>query len=208
MHGRNSWILFRHPLISHLFVCACVCRIFHVLDLPLYPPFISDFTEFMAFSTTWDSSDCYRLFTQSTLSSKEISLMFNSTLTMFCPTREAFANFNNEDFQRLLEPMWVRHATELLLNHITMPALTRAELVDQAPTMLTMLNGAQYELKRSGDLPRIKNTKNEQARSEFGDVIALDGYVSKQRGALYLLSWLRICAHCRPLLGLCADICI
>ena len=99
---------------------------------------------------------------------------------MFCPTREAFALFNNEDFNRLLEPIWVRHATEFLLNHMTMPALTRAQLVEQAPTMITMLNGAQYELKRSGDLPRIKNSKDEQARSEFGDIIALDGYVSNQ----------------------------
>jgi uncharacterized surface protein with fasciclin (FAS1) repeats len=115
--------------------------------------------------------------------------MFNSTLTMFCPTREAFTKFNNEDFNRLLEPVWVRHATEFLLNHLTMPAQTRAELVAKAPDMITMLNGAQYELKRSGDLPRIKNSKDEQARSEFGDIIALDGYVACQRN-LVCTVWL------------------
>ncbi len=146
-----------------------------MLDLPLYPPFISDFVEFTSFSTSWDTSDCFRFFRQALLSSEDISLMFNSTLTVFCPTRVAFANFNNEDFQRLLEPIiWARHATEFLLNHITTPALTREELVSRAPGMITMLNGAQYELKRSGDLPRIKNS-DEQARSEFGDLMALDG---------------------------------
>ncbi len=147
------------------------------MDLPVYPPFISDFTEFTAVSTTWDTGDCFRFFRQTLLSSEEISIEANSSLTMFCPTREAFAAFNNEDFNRLLEPVWVRHATEFLLNHITTPALTREDLVNRAPTMITMLNGAEYELKRSGDLPRIKNSKNEQARSQFGDLIALDGYV-------------------------------
>jgi hypothetical protein len=152
-------------------------RIFHVLDLPVYPPFVSDFVEFTAFSTSWDTSDFFRFFRGSLLSSEDISKMFNSSLTVFCPTREAFSLFNNEDFQRLLEPVWVRHATEFLLNHITIPALTREELVNRAPSMITMLNGASYELKRSGERPRIKNSKNEQARSDFGDLIALDGYV-------------------------------
>lgn len=156
------------------------------MDMPLYPPFISDFTEFTALSTTWDTSDCFRLFRQTLLSSGDISLMFNSTLTMFCPTRRAFDAFNNEDFQRLLTPTWIRHATEFLLNHITMPALTREELVNLAPTVITMLNGAEYELKRSGDLPRIKNSKDEQSRTEFGDLIALDGYVQM---------WPRRCHH-------------
>ena len=105
--------------------------------------------------------------------------MFNSSLTFFCPSREAFTLFNNEDFQRLLEPIWVRHATEFLMNMFTTPAMTRAELVSKAPTMITMLNGRQYELKRSGDRPRIKNTEAEQGRSDFGDLIALDGYVPR-----------------------------
>lgn len=96
---------------------------------------------------------------------------------MFCPSREAFGLFNNEDFNRLLEPKWQRHATEFLLNHITAGAKTREELVAEAPGFITMLNGATYELRRSGDRPRIKNTKFEQARSEYGDIAALDGYV-------------------------------
>jgi uncharacterized surface protein with fasciclin (FAS1) repeats len=96
---------------------------------------------------------------------------------MFCPTREAFGLFNNEDFQRLLEPVWVRHATEFLLNYFTAPALTREELLNRAPTMITMLNGQEYELKKSGDKVRIKNTDFEQARTVFGDIIALDGYL-------------------------------
>lgn len=105
--------------------------------------------------------------------------MFNTSLTMFCPSREAFEVFNNEDFNRLLEPKWERHATEFLLNHITAGARTREELVAEAPGFITMLNGATYELRRSGDRPRIKNTKFEQGRSEYGDIIALDGYVIK-----------------------------
>lgn len=102
--------------------------------------------------------------------------MFNSSLTTFCPTRDAFAFFNNEDFNRLLEPIWYRHACEFLFNHITVPAMTRAELVAMSPTEITMLNGATYELRKSGDRPRLKNG-NEEARSEFGDLIALDGYL-------------------------------
>jgi len=146
------------------------------VDLPLFPPFISDFTEFTALSTEYDTSDCFRFFRQTLYWSEDISRTFDSSLTMFCPTREAFALFNNEDFNRLLEPIWVRHATEFLLNHITMPALTREELINRAPSMITMLNGQEYELKRSGDRPRIKN-RFEQARSDFGDLIALDGYL-------------------------------
>lgn len=153
--------------------------IFHVLDLPLFPPTISYFVEFTSLSTnsSFDTSDCQRFFRQTLLFSDEIANIFDSTVTMFCPSQIAFAKFNNEDFQRLLEPIWKRHATEFLLNHFTIPAMTREELVNKAPTMITMLNGAQYELKRSGDIPRIKNTKDEQARSEFGDLIALDGYL-------------------------------
>jgi uncharacterized surface protein with fasciclin (FAS1) repeats len=93
-----------------------------------------------------------------------------------CPTREAFSFFNNEDFQRLLEPIWYRHACEFLFNHITTPAMTRQELAAQAPGVITMLNGAQYQLRKSGEDPRIKNGE-EQGRSEFGDLIALDGYL-------------------------------
>jgi hypothetical protein len=49
-----------------------------------------------------------------------------------------------------------------------MPALTREEMVNQAPSMITLLNGVQYELKLSGDVSRIRNF-DEQVRSEFGD---------------------------------------
>lgn len=153
--------------------------IFHVMDFPLFPPWISDFTEFTGLipDTQYDTSDCFRFFRQALLSSEEIALMFNTTLTHFCPTREAFAEFNNEDFNRLLEPIWVRHATEFLLNMIAPGARTRRELVAAAPTTITMLSGETYELRKSGTRPRIKNGPNEQARSEFGDLIALDGYV-------------------------------
>jgi hypothetical protein len=130
--------------------------------------------ELTAFSTTWDTGDCFRFFRQTLLSSERISLVFNTTLTHFCPTREAFAFFNNEDFNRLLEPIWVRHAEEFLFNHISAGAQTRQELVNQAPSYITMLNGQTYELRKSEELPRIKNG-NEQARSEFGDLIAMDG---------------------------------
>lgn len=109
--------------------------------------------------------------------------MFNSTLTLFCPTREAFALFNNEDFNRLLEPIWYRHACEFLFNHLSTPAMTRAELVAKAPTNITMLNGAMYDLRKSGDQPRLKNG-NEEARSEFGDLIALDGYLHTMDSAI------------------------
>ena len=147
------------------------------MDYPLFPPYITDFAFFTPISTDVDTSDCYRFFTQCLLSSQDISEMFNNTkLTMFCPTREAFANFNNEDFNRLLSPDWYRHACEFLMNHMTAGDFTRNELVAQAPRRITMLNGQTYNLRKSGDRPRIQNG-NEEGRSEFGDLIALDGYL-------------------------------
>ena len=144
------------------------------MDFPLFPPFISDIVEFTYISTSWDTRDCVKFFRQSLLSSEDISSMFQTTLTHFCPTREAFAYFNNEDFQRLLEPIWVRHATEFLFNHISAGAKTRQDLVNEAPSSITMLNGETYELGKSGDEFLIKNG-NDQGRSQFGDLIALDG---------------------------------
>ncbi|KAG7364083.1 fasciclin domain containing protein [Nitzschia inconspicua] len=150
--------------------------VFHIIDYPLFPPSITDFAFFTPLSTNHDTSDCFRLFRQCILSSSDIADMFNTTLTTFCPTREAFAFFNNEDFQRLLEPVWYRHACEFLFNHMTSPAQTREELVARAPDHITMLNGATYQLRKSGDTVRLKNG-NEEARSQFGDLIALDGYL-------------------------------
>jgi uncharacterized surface protein with fasciclin (FAS1) repeats len=146
------------------------------MDYPLFPPFITDFAFFTPISTDVDTSDCFRFFRQCILSSEDIAAMFNTTLTTFCPTREAFALFNNEDFNRLLEPEWYRHACEFLFNHMTMPAMTRAELTAIAPSHIKMLNGQTYELRKSGDRVRIKNG-NEQGRSDFGDLIAMDGYL-------------------------------
>jgi hypothetical protein len=128
----------------------------------------------MPISTSWDTTDCFRFFRQTLLSSEDISNMFNTSITLWCPTTEAFAFFNNEDFNRLLEPIWVRHATEFLLNHMSSPALSRNDLVNMAPGYITMLNGATYELRKSGTRPRIKNGR-EQGRSEFGDLISVDG---------------------------------
>ena len=149
--------------------------VFHGMDFPLFPPFASDFTFFTAISTEHDTSDMYRFFVQALLTSEDIATMFNSTLTVFAPSRGAFANFNNEDFQRLVEPIWVRHSTEFLLNHITTPALSREELVARAPSTITMLNGQTYDLRKSGLNPRLKNGPTEQAKVYFGDIIALDG---------------------------------
>lgn len=61
------------------------------------------------------------------------------------------------------------------MNMITEGYHTRAELVAKAPTTIEMLNGAVYDLRRTGDAVRIKNGVNEQARSWFGDLIATDG---------------------------------
>mmetsp|Transcript_11766 Transcript_11766/g.27542 ORF Transcript_11766/g.27542 Transcript_11766/m.27542 type:complete len:702 (+) Transcript_11766:199-2304(+) len=150
--------------------------IFHVLNYPLFPPYITDFAFFTPISTNIDTSDCYRFFAQCQLTSEDISEMFNSTLTLFCPTRDAFTFFNNEDFNRLLSPDWYRHACEFLFNHLTLGDHTRAELVRQAPRRIEMLNGAVYNLRKTGDRPRIQNG-NEEGRSNFGDLIALDGYL-------------------------------
>lgn len=150
--------------------------IFQVLDYPLFPPTITDFAFFTPISTNVDTSDCFRFFRECKLSSDDIADMFNSTLTVFCPTREAFTFFNYEDFNRLLSPDWYRHACEFLMNHIMLGAMTREELVAEAPRQIQMLNGAVYNLRKSGDRPRIQN-QNEEGRSNFGDLIALDGYL-------------------------------
>lgn len=146
------------------------------MEYPLFPPYITDFAFFTPISTDIDTSDCYRFFTQCQLSSEVISEIYNTTLTVFCPTRQAFADFNNEDFNRLLSPDWYRHACEFLFNHITAGDFTRNELVHQAPRQITMLNGQTYNLRKTGDRPRIQNGL-EEGRSEFGDLIALDGYL-------------------------------
>jgi len=151
--------------------------IFHVLDYPLFPPTITDFAFFTPISTNVDTSDCYRFFTQCRLSSRDIGEMYNSPkLTLFCPTREAFASWNNEDFNRLLSPDWYRHACEFLKNHMTKGDFTREELVFEAPRRITMINGEVYNLRKSGDRPRIQNG-DEEGRSNFGDLIAMDGYL-------------------------------
>ena len=146
------------------------------MDYPLFPPFCSDVCAFTHLSTDQDTSDMDRFFKTILMTSEDIALMFNSTLTVFAPTREAFTGLFNSDFERLLEPIWVRHATEFVYNHISIPARTRAELFDEAPSTITMLNDQVYDLRRSRGLPMIVNN-NEEGRMEFGDIIALDGYV-------------------------------
>ena len=154
-----------------------VGSIFHGLEYPLFPPYITDFAFFTPKSTNIDTSDCFRIFSQCRLTSEDIAELFDTKLTVFCPTREAFTLFNYEDFNRLLSPDWYRHACEFLFNHITEGALTRAELASQAPRRIKMLNGAVYNLRKSGDdRPRIQNG-NQEGRSNFGDLIALDGYL-------------------------------
>jgi uncharacterized surface protein with fasciclin (FAS1) repeats len=143
--------------------------------MPLKPPSIRDFTDFTWKSTGQDTGDCMKFFTNTNTYTTLLSETEGDKLTMFCPTREAFASFNNLDFGRLLEPMWIRHATEFLLNMITSGRHTRAELIAKAPSTITMLNGKTYDLRRTGDAPRIKNGPNEQARAWFGDLIATDG---------------------------------
>lgn len=150
--------------------------IFHVLDYPLFPPYITDFAFLTPISTDVDTSDCFRLWKQCNLGSEVIAEVYGSNLTHFCPTREAFSFFNYEDYNRLLSPDWERHACEFLFNHIELGGKTRAELVAEVPRHITMLNGATYNLRKSGDRPRIQNG-NEEGRSNFGDLIALDGYL-------------------------------
>jgi len=151
--------------------------LFHVIDMPLKPPSIRHFTDLTWKSTDQDTSDCMKFFTNTNTYSMQLSMERGEKLTMFCPTREAFSAFNNLDFGRLLEPMWIRHAKEFLLNMISIGKHSRAELVARAPSTITFLNNKTYDLRRTGDAPRIKNGINEQARSWFGDLIATDGFL-------------------------------
>jgi len=151
--------------------------LWHAIDMPLLPPSIRDFTDFTWKSTDQDTSDCMKVFTNSLVESRALAEQYGTKLTMFCPSGAAFKQFNNEDYQRLLEPIWRRHCTEFLLNMITEGYHTRAELVTKAPSTITFLNGATYDLRRTGELVRIKNGPGEQARSRFGDIIATDGFL-------------------------------
>jgi len=151
--------------------------LWHAIDMPLKPPSIRDFTDFSWVSTSHDTSDCMKLFTNTLVYSRVLAEEMGTKLTMFCPSGEAFKSFNNQDFQRLLEPEWRRHCVEFLMNMITEGYHSRAELVSRAPSTITMLNGATYDLRRTADAVRIKNGPGEQARSYFGDLIATDGYL-------------------------------
>eukprot|EP00980_Cylindrotheca_fusiformis_P012195 scaffold2962_cov126-Cylindrotheca_fusiformis.AAC.11 len=151
--------------------------LYHAIDMPLLPPSIRDFTDFTWKSTDQNTADCFKIFTNSLVFSRALSEQMGTKLTMFCPSREAFSQFNKEDFKRLTEPMWRRHCTEFLMNMITEGYHTRAQLVSKAPSTIEMLNGAVYDLRRTGDAVRIKNGPQEQARSYFGDLIATDGYL-------------------------------
>ena len=129
-------------------------------------------------STDIDTSIFSSFFERARLSSQDIATMFNTTLSVFAPTREAFSRFNDEDLNRLLEPFWMRHAEEFILGHISAGAKTREEWADMTPGAISMLNGATYELQKSGEdlLIRTGSESTEQgARASFGDLIALDG---------------------------------
>jgi uncharacterized surface protein with fasciclin (FAS1) repeats len=176
LHVVSSW----YHLLTRPATISSRRSIFHVLDLPLFPPYISDAVEFTALSfaaSDYDTSDCFRFFKETLLSSAEISKLFNTSLTMFCPNRNAFERFNKATYNRLLEPIWIKHATEFLLNQITTPALSMEDLLNKVPSNITMLNGMTYELRQSGPRVRLKNTAQEQSRMMFADFIALDGYV-------------------------------
>jgi uncharacterized surface protein with fasciclin (FAS1) repeats len=122
--------------------------------------------------TSYEITDFYLYFVQALLTSEDIAAMFNDTLTVFAPTREAFSFFNNEDKARLLEPIWIRHATDFLFNHISVPARTRDELHESGgpESKIQMLNGEIYQLRRRQGSPRIGT-----ALIPFGDMIGLDG---------------------------------
>mmetsp|Transcript_45248 Transcript_45248/g.109518 ORF Transcript_45248/g.109518 Transcript_45248/m.109518 type:complete len:696 (-) Transcript_45248:3399-5486(-) len=172
----ENQIRFQSELVL-LFDQVSRAGLWHGIDLPLKPPSIRDFTDFTWKSTDQDTSDCMKVFINSLVDSRRLGEEMGVKLTMFCPSGAAFKQFNNEDYQRLLEPEWRRHCTEFLMNMITEGYHTRAELVSKAPSTITFLNGATYDLRRTGDAVRIKNGPGEQARSYFGDLIATDGYL-------------------------------
>jgi hypothetical protein len=148
------------------------------MDYPLFPPFCSDFIFFTAAATDIDTRIFSRFFERRTrLRSQAIATMFNTTLSVWAPTAKAFATLNKEDHNRLLDLLWVRHAEEFILGHISAGAKTREEWAAIAPGAIPMLNGATYELQKSGDDPLIRTDSEltEEARASFGDLIALDG---------------------------------
>jgi hypothetical protein len=122
-------------------------RVFHTMDEVLKPLFCSTMCFYTGRTIQYNTTNMKELFKNAGLTSEDIATHWNSTLTVLAPTREAFAQFNNEDYQRFLEPVWQRHATEFLLNHISTPAMTREELVAQATLSgsITMLNRMTFD---------------------------------------------------------------
>lgn len=162
----------------------------HAIDFPLTPPGASDIAQFTAISTSFNTEECWEFFNEALLTSQDIAEQYGTSITLWCPTEQAFDFFNPEDFNRLLQPNWVRHATEFLLSHMSAPGLTRAEWLAMAPGTITMLSGEVHELRRSGTIPRIRSQSTNDARAQFGDLRSVDGYVkrSSQLFSLYLPS--------------------
>ncbi|KAL3896752.1 MAG: hypothetical protein SGARI_007091, partial [Bacillariaceae sp.] len=120
--------------------------IFHVIDYPILPSSASEQAWVTSVTTKFDTSDCFRMFQACGLSSQDISDIFGETLTVFCPTNNAFATMfatmNQEDIARLTNDesgTWYRHACDFVLGHITAPAAPIAEVRSNEEVL--MLNG-------------------------------------------------------------------
>ena len=153
-------------------------RIFHVVDSLLFPPTISDIVEITHQSTTWNTSECHKFLEITDLFTTGISSSLDADLTFFCPSSEAFNNLNLDDYERLTDPLWSRHAQEFMLNHMSEGRHTREELVkmvESGISHITMLSGEVYELRARDSIPSIRNGVVEIANVEFGDMIATDG---------------------------------
>ena len=156
---------------------------------------VSDFVRITSsLVTSWGTSRCDEILSNTLLSSSDIlaSTTNASGITLWCPTNNAFGQFSTFAFAYLTEPIFARHATEFILNHMNEGPFSRQEIVEQVQqdqsssesSFITMLNGATYGLDvvESNEAtvqssPIILSSFGEQARSDFGDLIGIDGYM-------------------------------
>jgi uncharacterized surface protein with fasciclin (FAS1) repeats len=123
------------------------------MDVPLESTeaptvYISDLIQSSA--AELDIEDCNRLFRNCNFSSEDTSVAIENALTVFCPNSKAVSDMNKEDLQRLLEPIWQRHACDFVLRHITFPAELK-EIILGRPNPMTMMNGELQSIHDIGN---------------------------------------------------------
>jgi uncharacterized surface protein with fasciclin (FAS1) repeats len=100
--------------------------------------------------------------------------------TLFAPTDSAFATLDQELRDKLFEPAWVAHLTNLLEFHATQPTSDRVLSYDLADgDVLSMLNGEKITLSVDTTGLPLSSEFTESARVTEADFVAKNGVLHK-----------------------------